>query len=1193
MANFFDLDPTQTKSSDGKYIDLVFTGFIPDTDYGLTFAWVYEDPKLGISGESPVFDFTTIPEPDLAPPKFTENDLDAINSILYINWNGKDATNSDYPEGKLKQVNVWIKGGDFGEEYKQYGTSFTKAGQIQINATQKSTYCVKLQAEGTTVGKFSEFSPEFCITLLKQPKAVYDIRHEWDKTGNLTVFWKFDPTLKDGTNDNTLADSFALQLVDDANDKDGTWWTAVEKEKIPPLEQKIPISADQLKGVFGQVSAFQTNYDAFIYVRDKNLQISLVTGYQVTMYVDPLTPPVISATKGPLSYNVSFTNNSEFDRIYIEDSTNNGVTWVDRGSSSSNPAYISAGNSLSRQVRARFSKIRGGLTGYSNTVTVTPDPLVSLNDEAPNPPGAVSGTSGIDNSGSIGFNGFINFTWTPDSQSSNVRGYRIRFRPYKASAPFEEWSYVDSPGTATKYRLTGLAVGTTYEIAVGSFNEFNKESVTYTSGTNVTVSGTPFIGTNVTTSGYFGANSGNDVGEFRFGYAVEPGKRGIRFNDDNYWYIDSNASAAFKLGGDAENYIQWNGQAFIVQGDLRAKKGNFSGHVEIKSGGSLWSATGGMNANQSNITGAGYILNSTGLKFSSANTPDITTISGTTGRFVTSSAEIGGWTVDTNSIYSSNITLRSGSTPGATSIVATNSGSYVGIRPRSTAGSDIVLWAGTVQPQNLVANNAASGQAGFQVNADGQLYATGAIISGKITVESGSSLGGLLNDTSKIYYGSSTPTVPTGGHKSGDAWVDTGNNNVLKVWNTSVTPAAWTVAQDSESVKTIANLKNRTFYAAQLTSPLRPNLSETFVSGDLWLNSSNKNKPYRYDGSSWIEVSDTDAADALSKANSALSKVTDYEDRFGTGVNAGLIQDLKVNTRGTGIYSSYVENNQTYAKSSYDSTTTGFYIGWDGTAGVVYPALNIGNAAAYVKWNSRGTGTLEVKGTIKATSGSFDGNVTAGNGAITIGTGGISSSQFSINSSGQATFTSGTFSGSITATGTISGGTLSGATIINSSGTKTTTLSGGGLISMVDTGTDWGSGAAITINSKNTGYYGTEDVSLSMGGNRVSLSRSGGINPTTGLPLPSHQSYIAHADELSGVSIGTLLISTGAESNIALKPGSSSKQVQIYAKLNTLFGIMPTYIQGATTWNSTAIRNITVSSSAPSGGSEGDVWIQI
>jgi hypothetical protein len=1161
MANFFDLDPTQTKSSDGKYIDLVFTGFVPDTEYGLTFAWVYEDPKLGVSDESTVYNFTTIPEPDLLPPNFTSNDLYAVNSTVYIGWDGNANNGLPYEDGKLKQVNVWIKGGDFGEEYKQYGTSFTKAGQIQLNATQKVTYCVKLQAESGS-GQLSEFSSEFCVTLLKQPKAPSDVRHEWDKSGNLTVFWKFDPTFKDATNDNTLADSFGLQLVHviaNDDDIDGTWWTSVEKDKVPPLEQKITIGAGELAKIFGSVTAFQIDYDAFIYTRDKNLQTSFVTGYLLSKYTDPLTAPVISVTKGPLSYNVSFTNNSEFDRIYIEDSTDGGLTWVDKGSSPSNPVYVSAGNSLPRQVRARFSKIRGGLTGYSNTVTVTPDPLVSFNDEAPNPPGTVSGTSGIDSSGSIGFNGFINFTWTPNAQSSNVRGYRIRFRPYKASAPFEEWSYVDSPGTSTTYRLTGLAVGTTYEIAIGSFNEFNKESITYTSGTNVTVSGTPFIGTNVTTSGYFGANSGNDVGEFRFGYAVEPGKRGIRFNDDNYWYIDSNASAAFKLGGDADNYIQWNGQAFIVQGDLRAKKGNFSGHVEIKSGGSLFS--GVMNANQSNITGQGYILNSTGLKFSSSDTPDITTISGITGRFVTSSAEIGGWNVNTNTISSSGISLNS-----AGSIIATNGGSYVGIKPRSTAGTDIVLWSGTSSDGSTAA---------FKVNADGKLFATGAEISGKLTVEAGSSLGGLLNDTSKIYYQSTAPTAPAGGHKSGDAWVDTANNNQLKVWDTTLTPPAWKVAQDSEAAKSTAASKNKTYYTSDSNSDTRPDGVTGEVAGDLWINSSNGNKPYRYNGSSWDLVQDSGAA----AGSTALSKTAAF------GVDGLLANALKIQNTGAAIYSQYGSDFATTAKSSYSSTVTGFYLGWDVQAGVLYPAFNIGNANAYTKWTSYGSGTLEIKGNIVNggdywnADGSFRLGGTAGitkaanSNTITLGSDTVIQGSITANSL-NTTFTDIDTSGNLT--------------IIN--GTKTTTISNNASISMTDTSTGWDAGGAITINAiRNIGAggYGNENVSATFGANQIQLTRSGGS------PSATYQSYIAHADELSGVSRGTLLISTGGSSGIALKPGVSSSQVQILGRLNPVFGIMPTYIQGATSWNSTSIRNITVSSSAPSGGSEGDIWIQI
>ena len=1075
-----------SQSQDGDYWDIVVSDLDFETDYSLQVAWSYLDKTKVASEYSDRYNFTTPQQEGLLAPKFVLDDLYAINSILYINWNGKDSSGAEYSESILKQVNIWIKGGDFGTEFVQYATSFAKSGLIQINATQKTTYCVKLQAESKN-GDFSLFSNEFCVTMLKQPKAVYDVRHTWDKVGNLSVFWKFDPTLKDATNDNTMADQFGLQMLDETNDVDGTWWTAVEKDKIPPLEQKITISANDLQKVFGNVTAFQTDYASFIYVRDKNLQTSLVTGYALTKYSDPLTAPVISVIKGPLSYNVSFTNDSEFDRIYIEDSIDSGVTWVDRGSSSSNPVYVSSGNSAPRQVRARFSKIRGGLTGYSNIVSVTPDPLVSFNDQAPNKPTSFSGVGSVDSSGVIGFNGVINFTWTPDVSSSNVRGYRIKFRPYKAAAPFEEFSYVDSPGTGTKYRLAGLAVGTTYEIAVGSFNEFNKESISYTSGTNVLVPGTPFIGTNVTTTGYFEAfpGSGNTSNAFRFGYGVESGKRGITFNPNNYWYIDSDASALFKLGGDNENYIQWNGQTFIVQGDLRAKKGNFSGSVEIISGGSLFS--GVMNQNQSGITGAGFILNNNGLKFSSSTISDITTISGTTGRFVTSSAEIGGWNVGASTISSTGITLTSGSTVGSTSIIATNAGGYVGIKPKGTVGSDIVLWAGnTASP---TANNAASGQAGFQVNADGQLRATGAIISGVVSLESGSSLGGLVPDSSKVYYSGTTPVVPTGGHKQGDSWVDTANGNQLKIWSGT----AWVITQDSAAALAVANQKTKTTYG-----PTQPTNS---ILGDVWYDTNTGINYFKvYNGTLWTRMKDSDitaadlkAASALTeaekkstttssatapsspkagdiwfdinfnyfkvwsttvtpaawvrlkdgdlseaqtnitainaKADNALAKVV----KFGEDGSLASNLTVKFNSPTPGSINSQYQIGQTiFAKNTYSSDVPGYFLGWEtGPGGAIYPAFNVGNNLAYLKY-SNATQTLEVRGTIKATAGDFLGDVKAGGGAITIGLNGISAAGFSINTSGAATFTSGTFAGNITSTGTITGGTITGSNISTS-----------------------------------------------------------------------------------------------------------------------------------------------------------------
>lgn len=1029
-----DLGINQKK--DGDYWDIEVTGLDFDTSYALQAAWIYSDKSKGISEYSDPYNFTTNEQEGLLSPQFREQDLDAIGSIMYITWSGKDSGGADYLQSILKQVNIWIKGGDFGEEYVQYGTFFTKAGTIQINATKVSTYCVKLQAE-TKSGDFSLFSNEFCITLLQQPDPVFSVRHEWVKR-DLVLFWKFDVNLPK----NSLADSFAVQLI--ADGKDITLYTNVDKSKAPPLEHKIVFPEGDLAAIFGQVTAFQTDYDAFIFVRDKNLQTSTVVGYDVSGYVDPLTPPVILATKGIMSYNVSFTNNSEFDRVYIEDSTNSGVTWIDQGSSTSNPVVVPTTNSLERQVRARFSKVRGGLTGYSNIVTVTPDKIDPTDETAPANPTNVSATAVVDAKDKTGFSlqATISFTKSIDTK---CKGYRVRWTTQDTN-PVYEYGYVDNPstGSTVSFTVSGLIPNVTYYYQVASVSQFNVTQEYTQSGTFTAQDSTATAEGSLARLKSYISIGGESGDLFKLGTGIldsintsitttpsltaapSTGYHGILLNKtgnkNNFWLT----TGQLRVGTDTQ-FMYFDGTNLYLTGDINARSGKISGNLTITNGGSFIARTVADSDNRVTLNHAGiFAYDADGTE----TTQIISNAAAGAPTFTTDRAKIGNWIVSPNTISSSNITLTSGSNASSTSIIATNSGSYVGIKPRANSGSDIVLWAGTTNTP--AANSATSGQAGFQVNADGQLYATGAIISGKLTVEAGSSLGGLLNDTSKIYYGSSTPTVPAGGHKSGDAWVDTGNSNVLKVWNTSVTPATWTVAQDSESARTIANLKNRTFYATQLTGPVRPNLTgETFVSGDLWVNSSNKNKPYRYNGTLWVEVADTDAANALENANSALSKVTDYENRFGTGVNAGLIQDLKVNTQGRGIYSSYVESGTVYAKSSYDSTTTGFYIGWDSGAGILYPALNIGNQNAFVKWNSRGAGALEVKGTIKATSGAFEGNVTAGAGAITIGPSGIStiSNKFSIDTAGNAYFSGTLQAGTILSEGTVTGSTITGGII--------------------------------------------------------------------------------------------------------------------------------------------------------------------
>lgn len=103
-------------------------------------------------------------------PRFIDNDLDAINSIIYVRWSGLNSTFEEYDSKELKQINIWIAGGDFGDEFTKFVRSFEKSGKIEINVSQRVTYCVKLQAE-SFLGILSDFSDTYCLTVLRQPKA--------------------------------------------------------------------------------------------------------------------------------------------------------------------------------------------------------------------------------------------------------------------------------------------------------------------------------------------------------------------------------------------------------------------------------------------------------------------------------------------------------------------------------------------------------------------------------------------------------------------------------------------------------------------------------------------------------------------------------------------------------------------------------------------------------------------------------------------------------------------------------------------------------------------------------------------------------------------------------------------------------------------------------------------------------------
>ena len=364
---------------------------------------------------------------------------------------------------------------------------------------------------------------------------------------------------------------------------------------------------------------------------------------------------------------------------------------------------------------------------------ITPKDPIIIDTVGPSNVSGVSITGGIDTTGYLGFNGYANVSWSAVTDG-DIRGYRIRFKPTTSSI----YSYADSPGTATSYKLTGLAVGVTYNIEVATYDQYNNTSTSYIAGSNISIPGTPSM------SGYITA------GAFKFGDGVVSGKRGLYFNASNYWYIDSNSTASFKIGGLTSNYISWDGSTLSIDGNIGASgTATIGGNINLStSGASIYNGT--INSN-GNLTGNGFALNSTGLKV--ANGTNAVTLDASTGTITANAGSIAGWTLSGTTLSKNNISLdsagqiRVGSTASASVYLdATNN------NQRGTTGVYYKMWAGNNNPS----------LANFSVDSNGVLRATNAEISGSISVGSTLSDGTSFSDIKTGAATGSTALQPNG-----------------------------------------------------------------------------------------------------------------------------------------------------------------------------------------------------------------------------------------------------------------------------------------------------------------------------------------------------------------------------------------------------------------------------------------------
>ena len=473
----------------------------------------------------------------------------------------------------------------------------------------------------------------------------------------------------------------------------------------------------------------------------------VVTQAQVAAAIPDYTeePTNVVATAGVLSYQVTWDKplwTNYTDTIIWEGTSSsfNGsepVVWTGTGTQ----ANILASSTADRYIKIlhRDKFFHSNTTSANKYVIKGPikpvDPIV-VDITGPPAVGSASVSGGIDPTAYLGFNGYANITWSAVT-TGDIRGYRIRFKPTTESI----YSYADSPGTGTSYKLEGLAIGVTYEFAVATYDQYNNTTSGYVSGGTLAVPGTPVM------TGYISA------GAFKFGDGIVSGKRGLLFNSSNYWYINSGSTAEFKVGGPTSNYIKWDGATLSIDGNIGATgTATIGGNINLStSGASIYN--GSINSDGT-LSGNGFALNSTGLKV--ANGSNSVTLDATTGTITANAGSIGNWSLSGTQISKNNAVLDSS---GYIQLGNSNVGTIVRLTSAETASSDgntYRMWIGSNDPTT----------AAFRVTSGGKLYATSAKLN-NIDIGSSFSDGVTLGDVKSQAAGALSSTGTFSGALSG------------------------------------------------------------------------------------------------------------------------------------------------------------------------------------------------------------------------------------------------------------------------------------------------------------------------------------------------------------------------------------------------------------------------------------------
>lgn len=539
-------------------------------------------------------------------------------------------------------------------------------------------------------------------------EEVQNVVAAWEGT-TLKITW--DKT-------STLAKGYQIYLTNSGITN--SWTQSIDSTQT---QQTWKLSRESNRANFGGI--FRRSFTGFLKTTYLDGTTSGVE-FTVPEYLDAICSLSIgsadwSVTPVSNGFSASWKVNSvdyptyQYTEVWVEDTE---TLVYSREYSGIGPATISLTSFAPHNVKIKHFSESGCSTEFSDIKQATAfDPIENDTQPPVNDFDLGTATVSDDPNGLFSFDKKVLFTWTENSDLDTA-GYRIRFRIAGSTGPY---TYMSVPGKdKTSSYLYGLKGGQTYEIGVSTYDLYGTTNETdWQTYPNIVVPASTSLLPDVAIT----------AGDMKLGYGIggDNSQKGLYLGPENYWYIQGNTTASsaarVSIGGTNDKLI-WDGANLTATGTINANAGTFTGTVNIGSvttNGQLNLYAGSNKFEIGRLKNLdGTWKNEIGIQGTNAGQQyfQIDTDNGV----LVNKGTIGGWTINTNTIFKNFTSLNSDG-----SITAGSSGQFT----VSSAGALTATGAtimGTVRANTggfgTLSSNLLSVEKGWIINA-GKLESTG------------------------------------------------------------------------------------------------------------------------------------------------------------------------------------------------------------------------------------------------------------------------------------------------------------------------------------------------------------------------------------------------------------------------------------------------------------------------------------